>query len=505
MRVSGVQTSNTETSGLEKIAAWYVEVANPILKAASEALEGMVRLSVERGKPSFRVSAYTEEDITVAISIEGSLKGVILLSFNYRTAFRMLQKLLGKELNTNLPISNFLLESELARSALQEIANVLAGRSAMHFEKAGKICVISQPELFMRRGVLISERDFRQLVIPLKTEAGELNLSIALSPTEGHEDAVKKVFVAQHVIQPRKSVVRHDFSNPEHLGRTVYSVLQQVHERYQQILGQQLSVRLRVSLNLSPARLEKDTFLHFLQRDYQWSVAAAFATNLSGGVWILAISKSLASVLIDRWLGGPGKVALLKDEWTPLERAALTHILNALSSAYSDSWAQQGFTRPLLQLSQVFIGDLNDQIVAFRTGGGALLISHGLQVGEETGILQWLLPAESSSALISNPTRIISKSSAINSPLSPSVRLKLRFGWQGFPITMRQLGNLQVGTILPLKSNLLIWCEGRVIGTGEPYRRNSRLVAKIVQWRGGSLLLPHPDNELDKGTEGSKG
>ncbi len=282
-----VQTAQPTAGDWNSIAAWYVEVANPILMAASEALEGMAGLTVERGRPSFRLSAYTEGDITVAISVEGAVKGIILLELSYKTAFHMLQQMLGEELNTNLPISDFLQESELARSALQEIANILAGRSAMHLEETGKSCVISPPELLMRRGVLLSERDFRQLIIPLNTEAGELNLAIALSPTEGDESSGRNVFVAQHIIQPRRSVVRYDFSNPEHLGRTVYAILQQIHERYQQLLSQQVGIRMRIGIRLSPARLEKDTFVNFLRRDYQWSVSAAFNTTTGNGIWIL--------------------------------------------------------------------------------------------------------------------------------------------------------------------------------------------------------------------------
>lgn len=104
-----------ESCGHE-IVAWYVEVVNRILRAATEALEGMAGLTVERGKPFLRFSAYTEEDVTAAISVEGSVKGVVLLELNYRTAVRLLQRLIGEELNTNLPISDFLNESELARS-----------------------------------------------------------------------------------------------------------------------------------------------------------------------------------------------------------------------------------------------------------------------------------------------------------------------------------------------------------------------------------------------------
>jgi len=303
-----VQTSQPTAGDRNSVAAWYAEVANPVLMAAAEALEGMVGLAIERGRPFFRLSAYTEGDITVVISIEGTVKGMILLELSYRTAFHMLQQMLGEELNTNLPISDFLQESELARSALQEIANILAGRSAMHLEETGKSCIISPPELLMRRGILLSERDFHQLVIPLNTDAGELNLAIALFPGEGDGDGVRSTFVAQQIIQPRRSVIRYDFANPEHLGRTVYTILQQVHERYQQLLGQQVSIQMRIGIRLSPPRLEKDTFLNFLQRDYRWSVGAAFNATVGNGVWVLALSQSIALMVIDRLLGGPGKV-----------------------------------------------------------------------------------------------------------------------------------------------------------------------------------------------------
>jgi len=499
-----VQTSQPTAGDRNSVAAWYAEVANPVLMAAAEALEGMVGLAIERGRPFFRLSAYTEGDITVVISIEGTVKGMILLELSYRTAFHMLQQMLGEELNTNLPISDFLQESELARSALQEIANILAGRSAMHLEETGKSCIISPPELLMRRGILLSERDFHQLVIPLNTDAGELNLAIALFPGEG--DGVRSTFVAQQIIQPRRSVIRYDFANPEHLGRTVYTILQQVHERYQQLLGQQVSIQMRIGIRLSPPRLEKDTFLNFLQRDYQWSVGAAFNATVGNGVWVLALSQSIALMVIDRLLGGPGKVPSAEREgWTPLEKALLNRILVMLGDAYAEAWRQYTHSPLTLRLMQVFTGDLSDQTLTFQSGGGALLVSHRLQVGEETGVLQWILPTESLSALISKPSRSGSVSSAKASPLSPTLRLTLHFGWQGFPITMNQLQKLQVGTILPLQTSFLVWCKGRVVGTGKPYRRNGRLVAKILQWKSSSFpSLAHPDDKPDEGAEGAE-
>ncbi len=105
----------------------YAEIANAVLLTAAETLEGLAELTIERGRLQMQESTYTEEDITVVISVDGAVKGLILLELAYRTAFRMLQWILGEKLDTKLPASDFLRESELVRSALQELANILGG------------------------------------------------------------------------------------------------------------------------------------------------------------------------------------------------------------------------------------------------------------------------------------------------------------------------------------------------------------------------------------------
>jgi CheY-specific phosphatase CheX len=346
---------------INHIAAWYAEVANPVLRAAAETLEGLMELRATRGTPSLIRSAYTEEDITIAISVDGALKGLVLLGLSYRTAFRLLQQMLGEELDSNLPISDFLQESELARSALQEIANTLAGRAAMHLEAAGKVCMISPPELTMRRGILLSQRDFQRLVIPLHTDAGSLRLEIALTPSdEMPRGNAASFFVAQRIVQPRQSIVRYDFANPDRLGRGVYALLQQVHDRFPTTLNQLLLMRVRMSVHLSPLRLEKDSCAHFLRRDYGWSVAAAFQV-MGRGVWLLTLSRSIALRLMDRWLGGPGQsVERPSEGWTPLEQAILRGLLTTFAEAYAAAWAQIG-ERMELRLTQLFVGDWTEQ------------------------------------------------------------------------------------------------------------------------------------------------
>jgi flagellar motor switch protein FliM len=464
---------------ISHIAAWYAEVANPVLRAAAETLEGLMELRATRGTPSLIRSAYTEEDITIAISVDGALKGLVLLGLSYRTAFRLLQQMLGEELDSNLPISDFLQESELARSALQEIANTLAGRAAMHLEAAGKVCMISPPELTMRRGILLSQRDFQRLVIPLHTDAGSLRLEIALTPSdEMPRGNAASFFVAQRIVQPRQSIVRYDFANPDRLGRGVYALLQQVHDRFPTTLNQLLLMRVRMSVHLSPLRLEKDSCAHFLRRDYGWSVAAAFQVT-GRGVWLLTLSRSIALRLMDRWLGGPGQsVERPSEGWTPLEQALLRGLLTTFAEAYTMAWAQLG-EQMELRLTQLFVGDWTEQAATlFSESGGALLLSHRLQVGDETGVVQWLLPAETLLGFSERQRRTGTMPSA--TPLSHHVAISLRCGWRGEPIPLRRLPKLQVGDILPLQMPLLIWHGDRPIAIGKPFRRGNRIVVRVT-------------------------
>lgn len=155
-----------------------------------------------------------------------------------------------------------------------------------------------------------------------------------------------------------------------------------------------------------------------------------------------------------------------------------------------------------LRLAQLFIGDLSDQTLTIPVGGGALMVSYRLQVGEETGVLQWLLPTDGLIALTAKPTHFRSREVVRSSPLSSHLRLTLRCGWKAQPITMQQLSSLQVGAILSLRGPLLIWCGERVVGVGHPCRKNGRLVVRMEQWRGVTTSSSLPTNhETEEGAE----
>jgi flagellar motor switch protein FliM len=161
-----------------------------------------------------------------------------------------------------------------------------------------------------------------------------------------------------------------------------------------------------------------------------------------------------------------------------LEQAILRGLLATFAEAYAAAWAQIG-ERMELRLTQLFVGDWTEQAATlFSESGGALLLSHRLQVGDETGVVQWLLPAETLLGFSERQRRTGTMPSA--TPLSHHVAISLRCGWRGEPIPLRRLPKLQVGDILPLQMPLLIWHGDRPIAIGKPFRKGNRIVVRVM-------------------------
>jgi chemotaxis protein CheX len=72
----------------------------------------------------------------------------------------------------------------LARSGVGELGNVISGRAGVLLERAGIRTDIAPPMLIVGRGGVMSSLDITRLSVPLKTQAGDIDLQIALR--KGH-------------------------------------------------------------------------------------------------------------------------------------------------------------------------------------------------------------------------------------------------------------------------------------------------------------------------------
>lgn len=148
-----------------------VKFIKPFVEAAYEVLKVEAGVSVTRGGISLQKSAHTTNDVTVIISMVGQVEGVVFYGMSEQTAINIVSNIIGQ------PFEEF---DELAQSGIGELGNVITGQASRRLFEAGFEADISPPTLLQGKDVIISTLDFQRLLVPLETELGSFEITLAL-------------------------------------------------------------------------------------------------------------------------------------------------------------------------------------------------------------------------------------------------------------------------------------------------------------------------------------
>jgi len=140
------------------------EIINPFLVSAKEILEMETGMTGIRGELSLASSKWTTQELTAIINIIGDVKGTFLIGVSIATAMELVGTMLGETIDSfsNLVISG------------------IAERALARIEELGYISDITPPMLIYGQKASISTLDRKRIQIPLKTDIGLIELSIAL-------------------------------------------------------------------------------------------------------------------------------------------------------------------------------------------------------------------------------------------------------------------------------------------------------------------------------------
>jgi chemotaxis protein CheX len=152
-------------------SALRVQYINPFVSAAYKVLQHEVQAVVEKGQLSIRASAFTSSEVTVMIGVVGQIQGIVMYGMSERTVKNIVSQMTGEP----TPIFD-----KLTESAIAELGNVITGTAGIELEESGFVCRIAPPSVIVGRGVIISTVDIERLVIPLHTQYGDLEISVAL-------------------------------------------------------------------------------------------------------------------------------------------------------------------------------------------------------------------------------------------------------------------------------------------------------------------------------------
>lgn len=147
------------------------DIINTFLSAAKEVLEMETGLCGVRGEISLASSKWTSQEITVILSITGDIKGTLLIGFSGDTAMQLTGLMLGEKVKK---------VDDMVVSGVAEMGNVIAGRALAKIEVMGYTADVCPPMVIQGQGASISTLERSRIQIPLNSEVGLIELSVAI-------------------------------------------------------------------------------------------------------------------------------------------------------------------------------------------------------------------------------------------------------------------------------------------------------------------------------------
>jgi len=148
-----------------------VKFLNPFVDSACETLYLELHEKVERGNLHLENDLYVTDDVTVILSLIGSVEGTVFYSMSKDVTLQLTSKLMDRKFDTL---------DRLVQSGVAELGNVITGRASMKLAEAGYEADISTPSLIMGKGATISTLDHPRLIVPLVTSMGTITIHLAL-------------------------------------------------------------------------------------------------------------------------------------------------------------------------------------------------------------------------------------------------------------------------------------------------------------------------------------
>lgn len=147
------------------------EYINPFVNCTMNVFKTMLDMKPVKGKLRLKEDNKTQHDISGIIGLSGKASGTVVLCFEKKVAFKVVEGLLKSPVND--------INSDVT-DAIGEMANMVAGRAKVELNKFGFDISISVPSVIIGNHSVASPRDIPTIIIPFTCEHGEFSVEVSL-------------------------------------------------------------------------------------------------------------------------------------------------------------------------------------------------------------------------------------------------------------------------------------------------------------------------------------
>jgi len=298
----------------------------------------------------------------------------------------------------------------------------------------------------------------------------------AESQTEAMGGAARLDAVGNRVAAEAYPAVRaYDFRNPVMLTEGQLAQLRELQSQFARQLATRLSLVLKLECILGKVGFAETTFAEFRGQISERSYNCTFKAEPLRGLGQMTLPGPLASTVVDRLLGGLGVAQAVERELTEIECALLDDIMAQVIEEWFNQWGYEIPLQPAILGGQRSSGFLQS---SSKTASFVNLTIE-MTLGAATGPLSLCVPE----VMVEPLLRSFQARQAKIQPDKPVVRdptwhpafeevsVPITAHWNACTLSLAELANLEIGSVLPLPMTILeqtcivVGSEEKFVGT----------------------------------------
>lgn len=185
-----------------------------------------------------------------------------------------------------------------------------------------------------------------------------------------------------------QAVIRYNFRRPDRVSKEQIHSLHFLHDRFARNVSTSMSAYLRSIIDLSVVSVEQFSYSEFLMSLADPTAFYALAIPPFDELGALEINPTIAFAMIDRMLGGVGKVATPNRALTEIEQNVVDSVVKLLLDALTETW------RPIVDLAFGIRGrETRPQMLQVAAPNETvLMVVFDMKVGNVRGMVNLCLP-----------------------------------------------------------------------------------------------------------------
>jgi flagellar motor switch protein FliM len=286
----------------------------------------------------------------------------------------------------------------------------------------------------------------------------------------------------------REKLTPYDFRNPGFIGEADLRQLHTMYERFVQHLAARFSTYVRMECDMKLAAFTSTTFAKFCEGLATPTHLTLFQVEPMRGVGIVDLGLPISLALADRLLGGKGKVADTNRPLTEIETELLADAIQVVLTEWTALWDDQS-----AQFSPLRIGHETSGRFLKTSPADAPFLSAVIEItiGELNGRMHVGVPF----SMIETVVKRMQLARQRTSTLTPKqIKWRAPFAgiavpviaeWKVREIALREVLQMQAGTVLELSRDLISQTHVRLSNTeeftGTVGMQNGRIAVQLGQ------------------------